>query len=327
MATKLRTALGERESPRDAPKDAPRVIVDGAVEINPRFDPARYSELVRDVRRYGIVVLDIDGTIRSWNVAATRMTGFTEADTLGRPFSILFSLGTEPDTATRVLDFARLSGHHRGETLRIRRDGSEFLADSTIDPIRGEDGVPIGFIEIFDDITERREREHLLYRQATRDALTDTLNRGHFIELAEMEVARAQRFHESLSLIMLDIDHFKQINDQYGHSIGDQVLVAFAQRLQQCARRTDSVGRLGGEEFCVLLPRSTIEAAMLTAERLRVRIGTEPFVTDAGLLRVTASLGAATLGPGMRDLRDLMRHADHALYRAKQMGRDQAQQD
>ena len=290
-------------------------------------DPVRYADLLRGVRKFGMHVMDPAGLIRSWNAGGALLTGYNELDVVGQPFSALLAPSTAPGSAERMLEFARTHGHHRSESRRRRRDGSEFLASGTIDALTGPDGKLIGFLEIFDDITERREREALLYQQATRDTLTGLLNRGHFVELGQVEIARAQRFLEPVSLVMIDLDHFKTVNDTYGHLVGDQVLAGFAQRLVDAARRTDYVGRLGGEEFGMLLPRADADPAIMTAERIRNRIVAEPFDTEAGQLRITASLGVATLTPSMHDLTDLMRSADNALYRAKHEGRDRAQAD
>lgn len=285
-------------------------------------DAVRQIALLRGVRKYGIALISPDGRVRSWNHGADRMTGLRETEIVGQPYAALLGSDAAPGTAERLLGFARTHGHHRCDMQRARRDGVDFMAACTLDVIAGGGGDVVAYLEIVDDITERKEREHLLYHQATRDALTGLLNRGHFVELAGTEIARAQRFGEPLALIMVDIDHFKHVNDRHGHLVGDEVLTLLAQRLQASARRTDYVGRIGGEEFAVLLPRASLEAALRGATRLHADVGASPFPTSAGALPLTVSVGVAMLRPGMNDFSDLLRSADVALYRAKSEGRN-----
>lgn len=167
---------------------------------------------------------------------------------------------------------------------------------------------------------ERLRRE--VERQARRDALTHAYNRRGFNELADREWARARRRNEALSLLMLDIDHFKKINDQYGHAVGDQILTETSGRIQEVLRTEDVWGRFGGEEFIAMLPATPIEDAVIVAERVRRSIGDVPFVTAAGELRITVSIGVATRQPEDANWETVTQLADAALYRAKSEGRN-----
>ncbi len=154
------------------------------------------------------------------------------------------------------------------------------------------------------------------------DSLTGLLNRRAFEYLLDRECQRLQRFGEQFSLLILDIDHFKRINDRLGHAAGDAVLTAIAQTLQNHAREVDRVARFGGEEFCVLLPRTTDEGAIQAAERLRAAIHATTIAWHDEMITVTISTGLATaLEPG-ESLEDLLRRADLALYQAKSEGRN-----
>jgi diguanylate cyclase (GGDEF)-like protein len=165
-----------------------------------------------------------------------------------------------------------------------------------------------------------------LYEETQRLAITDELtglyNRRGLYELGRREVERALRFQRPLSMIMLDIDHFKQFNDDYGHDIGDQVLHSLAGRIQTNVRDIDIIGRYGGEEFVVLLPEIELFFAGQVAGRLHSLIVQEPILTRAGKLSITVSLGVASTAQGARDLDALIKHADIALYRAKEAGRN-----
>jgi diguanylate cyclase (GGDEF)-like protein len=166
-----------------------------------------------------------------------------------------------------------------------------------------------------------------LRQQATHDGLTGLLNRNAILELLHKELARAAREDRPLSVLMVDLDRFKQINDTHGHAAGDAVLRESARRMKDAIRNYDSVGRYGGEEFLILLPGCDGDNAFNQAERVRESFAGSPFVTGAYSLMVTCSIGASSRlhpsdGPSSGDEKDLLREADLALYRAKDAGRD-----
>lgn len=182
------------------------------------------------------------------------------------------------------------------------------------------DGEPV-VVGVEHHITQWRLAERELRRLAQEDELTGLANRRHFSREAERLIDRAHRYDEVLSLVMLDIDLFKQINDSYGHNIGDEVLREMARRLQVRLRKSDLPGRWGGEEFIVLLPNATAEVAMGVAERLRLDFVEEAVPTQAGVLPVSFSGGCAQLQAG-DSLHTLLARADATLYRAKNGGRN-----
>ncbi|MGQ0523407.1 MAG: diguanylate cyclase [Betaproteobacteria bacterium] len=158
-------------------------------------------------------------------------------------------------------------------------------------------------------------------RLATTDPLTGVFNRRTFIELADQELARSRRAGTPLSLMMLDLDHFKRVNDTFGHLVGDEVLVAFTRLIRDCVRRGDLVVRYGGEEFCVLLPGTTLTAATALAERIRATCSAQALTAHA--FKVSVSIGlTAYAGDSNTTLGDLLARADEALYLAKDEGRD-----
>ena len=165
-------------------------------------------------------------------------------------------------------------------------------------------------------------------RLATLDGLTNTYNRRHFMELARMAFDSARRFGQPLSALMLDVDHFKSVNDRYGHAVGDQVLRALADRCRSALRSIDVLGRYGGEEFAIILPgTSRSAAALMLADRIRQRIAEEPIATDSGPVQVTVSVGVAGMDEATADPGELFKLADSALYEAKQNGRNRVVED
>ncbi len=157
---------------------------------------------------------------------------------------------------------------------------------------------------------------------AITDALTNLYNRRGLFKLGRYEVERAQRFERSLAIVMFDLDHFKQINDTYGHAVGDQVLVQVTAHCKSMLRGIDLFGRYGGEEFVVLLPETDFAGAMDVAERLRRCTEQEVIAADHAQIRITISLGFAILDKDCTTLETLLEHADQRLLNAKQTGRN-----
>ena len=158
---------------------------------------------------------------------------------------------------------------------------------------------------------------------AMTDELTGISNRRFLTELGRREINRAQRFARPFSILFMDIDHFKVVNDTYGHAVGDQVLRFLAEYCQKNLREVDVFGKYGGEEFVVLLPETDTSEAVIIAERLRDKIKNEPIATTVGPLAITVSFGVASFSQAMHDFDMLLYQADMAMYAAKQAGRNQ----
>lgn len=175
------------------------------------------------------------------------------------------------------------------------------------------------------DITERRHMETELRRLATTDPLTGVANRRHFLDSMEQEIGRVRRFATAAAVLMLDLDHFKQVNDRHGHAAGDAVLQHFSRLCSGHLRRTDLFGRLGGEEFAVLLPGTELAGAQEWAERLREAIAATPANTESGAIAFTVSIGVTAITPGDAGSEAILSRADAALYRAKSNGRNRVE--
>jgi diguanylate cyclase (GGDEF)-like protein len=169
------------------------------------------------------------------------------------------------------------------------------------------------------------EQSRILEHKVNFDSLTGLHSRNHFLNLAELEFHRAERFHHPLTIIMLDIDEFKSVNDNFGHIIGDQVLKSVAERCLEQLRDIDLVGRYGGDEFIILLTETDIEGGRKAADRIHQFISGVPIDTERGPMNITASMGIATLSNDDQNLTTLLDRADTAMYAAKRAGKNQVE--
>ena len=177
-------------------------------------------------------------------------------------------------------------------------------------------------VALIQDITQRKHLEKILQQQATTDELTGLFNRRYFLELAPRELKRATRRHDWISVALLDVDHFKQINDTYGHQAGDQALIAFAKTCQQHIREMDMLARFGGDEFVLLLPEADSEQACEVVERIRLALALAPVDHRGQPIPMTLSAGIACWADEPEPLDDLLGRADQGLYQAKNQGRN-----
>jgi diguanylate cyclase (GGDEF)-like protein len=198
-------------------------------------------------------------------------------------------------------------------------DGRHIRMHCTVTPNGGR-------MLVFCNITDLIHNAELLEKLATIDSMTGLSNRRHFLSLAEAEWVRFQRYQRPLSVLMLDIDHFKEVNDRYGHAVGDDAIIAVAHAAEHAKRGPDVVGRLGGEEFAILLPETDAAQAAVVAERIRERVQGQQLATRNSQFRVTISVGIATAGISMSGIETLLRAADEALYEAKAAGRNRVAQ-
>jgi diguanylate cyclase (GGDEF)-like protein/PAS domain S-box-containing protein len=185
-------------------------------------------------------------------------------------------------------------------------------------------GAP-SILVALNDISQRKEMEAELFRQASTDALTGISNRRYFQNQAEQEVRRSRRFARDMTVMMIDIDHFKPINDTYGHAAGDAVIQAVVKRAIESLRQSDFIGRIGGEEFAVVLPETALDAAYEVADRLRAHIQEKPTIAEHTAVDCTVSVGVAQLSAQDGGIDDLLHRADTALYAAKNKGRNRVE--
>ncbi len=280
------------------------------------------NAMMAGVSHHALVQLDHDGMIRAWNPEVAALFGATADAFVGQPYANLFpNDAITPDRMYDRLEEVRQTGLSFSEAWMQRSDGSRFWGHTLL--TASEPGAqPSGFNLVVRDISDHRESMESLLRQATSDQLTGVANRRAFYEAAEMELARHTRKPRDITLLLVDIDHFKQVNDTYGHPVGDQVIRNLAEVMLRSVRGIDVVARLGGEEFCVLLPSTDGTMGRQIAERIRANVAKQ--AVRAGQLAISyrVSIGVASVGKDISSPDELIAAADHALYEAKRHGRD-----
>jgi len=263
------------------------------------------------------IAITTQGKFQDVNGQLTEMLGYQRNDMIGQPVKDFIA----PEDQDRVMANIRDGTESNIEHNMLRKDGSRVLVESHGQTIV-QGGVPIRLTAIR-DITERKLFEVELKHRAHIDYLTGVNNRGYFMEQAELELSRAVRYGSPLSLYMLDIDFFKKVNDSHGHKVGDLVLIKLAEVCGQTLREVDIIGRLGGEEFAILLPETNQTKATEVAERLREAIAKAKVPLEGGLpLHFTVSIGVTSLVSKDDNLDVLLNHADKSLYEAKESGRN-----
>lgn len=256
------------------------------------------------------------------NRAFEELMGYAAEEVLGQSPRLLNGPDTDAHTRSRIRKALREGTSLRTEILKYNKAGQPRWLDINLMPLRDPEGVITHYACIERDLTRYKKIQRQLAQMAMFDSLTGALNRPAFFQHAEKEFSRAKRYHRPLSVIMLDIDHFKRINDQYGHQAGDHVLKIFVEACEEITRETDLLGRIGGEEFVLLLPDTPLNSAYYLAERLRERINKYPYLAGDMLIEVTASLGVAEVQAGDDNFKALLHRADEALYEAKHSGRN-----
>jgi diguanylate cyclase (GGDEF)-like protein/PAS domain S-box-containing protein len=293
-----------------------------AAERRARQTESWLAAIYANVKDFSFFTLDAQGRVESWSQSVERVTGFGEAEALGHTLARFYAPGQfPPHRSPEHLAFARDQGWHVEECWCETKAGERYWGQILVAVLREEDGAFTGYSVVLRDITERKVTADNLKRLLTTDHLTGASSRAHFFETAEAEIARSLRDNEPLSLVMLDADHFKRINDTAGHPAGDEVLKRIVAEARKLLRPQDVFARLGGEEF-VLMASTDAHGATQMAERLRAAIEAARIGTVAGELQVTVSLGCVTLSEACPTLQALLHAADLALYEAKTAGRN-----
>jgi diguanylate cyclase (GGDEF)-like protein/PAS domain S-box-containing protein len=289
-----------------------------------RLSENRFRSVVESAND-AIVSTDNNGQILSWNDSARQIFGYSSEEILGQSISVLFpevySQQLIDSKSTHLLDSSLMRiGRRATELSGLRKDKTEFPLEISLSSWETSDGTFYG--SVIRDVTERKSLEEQLTQQALHDPLTNLANRILFRDRVEHALEKVSRNHTLVSVLFLDLDNFKTINDSLGHAAGDDLLLSVAQRLQACLRPNDTAARLGGDEFAVLLEDTNrIEGGVIVAERIRDILRT-PFRINGNDVFIRTSVGIASAIKGDEDPAELLRNADVAMYMAKSRGKD-----
>lgn len=299
-----------------------------ATRAGPVIENARiHRELIEDAEfvsstQTGIARIGSDMTVISWNPGAEAITGYSSAEILGQPISLLSSSARNTTEARqRFTKMVKADRPIQYEVERTHKDGSRYWLSVEISPIHGPRGATVGAAIFFTDITEQRETRIELETLARVDSLTGLASRSEFQEVLGRALVRHRRYGIQCALLVIDLDDFRRVNDEQGHQVGDDVLQEVAVRLRAEGRGTDVVGRIGADEFGVLVDPADfgIEGVIQVAHRLLDALG-KPYQVAGESLTLAASCGIALLPEDGRDSDTLLRHAENARSSAKRRG-------
>jgi diguanylate cyclase (GGDEF)-like protein/PAS domain S-box-containing protein len=270
----------------------------------------------------GIIITDADNLIVDVNDAFVRITGYSREEMLGRSPALLSS-GRQPCEFYEDM-WAQLNSHGRwqGEIWNRRRSGEVYAELLSIDAVHGEDGKVSNYIAIFTDISQLKAHQNELDRIAHYDVLTGLPNRRLLDDRLAMAIAHARRREELLAVCFLDLDNFKGVNDTWGHEVGDKVLMETAQGIRSVLRAHDTVARIGGDEFVLLLTELKSRARIIEVMQRVLEMARRPMDIDGKTIALSASAGVAIYPEIDLSADELLRYADQAMYRAKQQGRN-----
>jgi len=301
--------------------DASRVA---ELEAETRALAAQLRAVDQGVRDYALYLVDRHGIVTSWSESSERVHQCAAASIVGQSMAVLAPEDAGGEAHVRdLLDAAVQNGWSEEEGFRLRRDGTPFWATTVVATLEAS-GDDRRFQVITRDLSERRRLEELVrdgVGTAT-DDLTGVATRRGFYDVAATEIARARRYAQPLTVLLADPDKFRELNEAHGTSFGDECLRAIAWVCRQESRTTDVIGRVGGEEFAVLLPSTELSGGLVLAERIRERMQRHVFPGAHSGVRCTLSVGVAELREGASTVDGLLVLAETAVGRAKQAGRN-----
>ncbi|MDD2582075.1 MAG: diguanylate cyclase [Desulfuromonadaceae bacterium] len=269
-----------------------------------------------------VVITGADAIIQYVNPRFSEESGYSSAEAIGQNPRILNSGLTEPSTFRSLWSHLKSGEPWTGEFINRRKSGEIYWEEAHIAPVKDAGGRTTHYVAVKLDISDRKEAQQRLAYMAHHDPLTNLPNRSLFFDLVAQGLALARRNETIMALMYIDLDKFKPINDNYGHEVGDLILQLVARRMSDCVRDSDSVARIGGDEFVVLLlDVGDEEAAVTVAEKIRTSLN-QPFDVAGKMLSISSSIGIAIYPEHGSDSVELARNADSAMYHAKQSGRD-----
>jgi diguanylate cyclase (GGDEF)-like protein/PAS domain S-box-containing protein len=271
------------------------------------------------------VITDPNGIIEYVSPIVEKITGYRPEEVIGKTPSLFKSGRTDRKLYRELWSAIKEKRAWQGELENRRKNGEYYWESISIAPVLNQQGELVAFVGISMDISERKQMEQQLKELASTDPLTGIFNRRHFMEEVDSQLAYSKRYGTPLSFMIIDIDHFKQLNDQGGHALGDEAILRFTRVAQETIRVVDIFGRLGGDEFAIALPDTGDAEALVLAQRLKDKVSRLMIRNDVHSSQMTISIGLATFRNRVHDgesVHTLLRRADKALYEAKRRGRN-----
>ena len=256
------------------------------------------------------------------NKAFSKLTGYSSEEAIGKNPRILQRADTDSETKVSIRNALDAKEPVRVTIKNYTKDNKPYWLDLSILPLKDSQGKVTHFVAIERDVTAQKELELELDTLSNTDPLTSLLNRRSFDEVINKEMSRFIRSQQVFSVLMMDIDYFKSINDQHGHPVGDKILEVLADTCRRVFRVQDCIARVGGEEFCILLPNTDLESAEKSAERIRKAIEKITVQNVSEEVVFTVSIGVSEVDEMDASYEDLLIRADKALYQAKDAGRN-----
>ncbi len=269
----------------------------------------------------GIMICDPDARILAVNQAFEEITGYSEEECLQTNPRFLASGRHDEQFYKAFWNSINNFGYWRGEIWNRRKSGEIYPQQISVSAIKDAQGQLINYLGVFNDISEKKQAEEEVIRLAFYDGLTGVANRLLLRERTESLIVNFQRRTTPFSMMFIDLDHFKEVNDVHGHDMGDLLLIEVTERIRQIIRPQDTLARLGGDEFAVLFPELSNQHSTDLGERLVATLA-EPYLIKNHRLHISASIGISIFPADARDYKTLLKHADLAMYYAKQNGRN-----
>ena len=268
----------------------------------------------------GIFITDSKGRIKWANRAIGRLSGYEDQGFVGQDVSILKSSAQDPAIYAEMWDTIFAGRTWQGQVFNRHKDGHDYTAEQSITPINDNAGRLTHFVAIQEDITDKLKAQADLVRLAGFDTLTDLPNRDLFMDRLATALDRASRAGRRAAVMIMDLDHFKDVNNTLGHDVGDQIIVTITKRVHSLMRNTDTMSRLGGDEFGILLEDLEDTNAASRMVRRMLETFDEPIEVSGKIIKMTASIGISVYPEDNVDPLNLLRHAELAMYRAKAEG-------
>lgn len=290
-------------------------------QIRQYADDLQLAAAIFESSSESMIVTDAENRIIMVNPAFTAVTGYTSNEVAGRNPNLLSSGKQSKEFYQEMWHALNTVGRWSGEVWNVRKNGELYAEWMSINVIFNDGGLKRMHVAIFSDITKKKQSDELILKHANYDHLTQLPNRRLFRDRLDQSIKMAHRTSDSLALLFIDLDRFKEVNDTLGHDIGDQLLMEAAKRINQCVREMDTVARMGGDEFTVILSQMTDPIYAEKVAAAIIRKLTEPFIIGRAELNVSASIGITIYPTDGDSSEQLLKNADIAMYAAKNSGR------